>query len=172
MFIVKNSLRFALICGIFACLIFLLARKLGSNPLIDLNHLFADIILFGIFIFFGAKDFKKYRNNGILHFWQGMSVGFVTYLGATILFFIFLMTYFAVDPSLLADYKIDAIAYLEERSDLYKERLGDIWDYDDQVRSIENITTGYLVKSAVLKKLITGLFVTPVISIILRRQPK
>ncbi len=168
---VKNSLRFGFFCGVFAFLIFFFARKLGSNPFIDLNHLFADIILFGVFIFFANKDFKVFRNEGILHFWQGMTIGFVVYAVATAVFLFFLLAYFFVDPTLHSEYILEAKIYLEERSAQYIEKFGE-QQYQDQLIAIEEIRVSELLFSAALKKLIVGLFVTPVISIILRKQSK
>jgi hypothetical protein len=169
--IIRNSARFALICGVFVSILFVLARYLNSNPLVEINHLFIDTVIFGVFIFFAASDFKKYRNGGILHFWQGMSIGFIVYFSASVIFTIFLLIYFQLDDTLLSDYIRDAMNFLEVRSDEYINEFGQE-QFEEQKKAINETNAGGLVRTAAIKKIIAGLFVTPVISIILRKKPK
>ncbi len=168
---IRNSIRFALGCGIMICVLFILARYFESNPFIDINHLFADLFIFALFIYFACKDFKQFRNEGILHFWQGMTIGFVTYALAAVIFLVFLAVHFNVDETLLADYKVDALSFLEKRSAEYIEQFGQN-QYEEQKVAIEETKVQSLILQATLKKLLAGLFVTPVISIILRKKPK
>jgi hypothetical protein len=60
---------------------------------------------------------------------------------------------------------------LIERADLYIEQFGED-GYQLQLEEIEGIQTWDLVSSSSMKKLVAGFFITPVISIILRKQPK
>lgn len=167
----KISLKYAGICGIFLTAIFHVSYLLGSDPLIDLSHLIFDLILFGLFIFFTEKEFKSYQNGGILHFWQGMTMGFVVYTLGTLIFILLLITYFNIFPDAVINYKESATNFLLERGDLYKEQYGEE-GLNEQLELIQATTIWDLVLSAGLKKLLAGFFITPVISIILRKQPK
>lgn len=167
----KHSIKYALICGVFLTIIYHLSILLGSNPLIDLSHLIFDLILMGLFIFFMQKEYKSFLNDGFLHFWEGMTLGFLVYTIATVVFAIGLMIYFSIAPNAIDVYKDAAQSFLEERSETYIKQFGEE-AYRLQRDEIVEITSWDLVLSASFKKLLAGFFITPVISIILRRRPK
>lgn len=140
------------------------------NPYIDINQLFFDLIIFGIFIFFGASEFKKIQNAGFLHFWQGMTIGFLIYSQAVLLFALFQLGYHAWDPTLVAQYQTDTLKFLAERSDLFIGKFGEE-AYTTQQELIKETTLGSIVWQSVFKKIGVGFFVSPLISILLRKKP-
>lgn len=168
---VKISLKYSVICGIFLIGMYHLSFLLDSNPLIDVTHLIFDIIIFGLFIFFAEKEFKTYKNGGILHFWQGMSIGFLVYGLATFIFIISLVIYFVADIDAVINYKEAATKFLNERAEIYKDQFGKE-SYEKQLEDIRSVTKWDLIFSSSIKKIMAGFFITPVISIILRKQNK
>ncbi len=168
---VKISIKYAILCGVFLTMIFHVSNFLGSNPLIDVSHLIFDLILFGLFVFFAEKEFKTYHNDGIMHFWQGMTMGFLVYGIGTLIFALLLLAYFYFDPDSVINYQESATKFLSEKADLYKEQFGED-GYQSQLERIKETTSWNLITSASMKKLLAGFFITPVISIILRKQPK
>ncbi|MDH5608843.1 MAG: DUF4199 domain-containing protein [Cyclobacteriaceae bacterium] len=168
---IRGTFKFSLAAGVFICTLFALSGRMGSNPFTDINQLFFDLILLGVFIFFSINEFKKYTNGGVLHFWQGMTIGFFVYTLAIALFIAFLYLYFYFDGNLLDDYKATAMAYLQQRADLYKEQFGEA-QYLAQEEAIRQTTTNHLILVTSVKKILVGLFITPVLSILLRSKPK
>jgi len=166
---IRVSLKYAAFCGIFITAIFHVSFLLNSNPLIDVSHLIFDLIIFGLFVFFSQKEFKVYHTSGTFHFWQGMTIGLLVYLIASFLFGIGLFVYFSLFDHALEDYKLAASIFLESKSDIYKAEFGDK-GFADQLDKIQGITAIDLITTSVLKKILAGFFITPVISIILRRQ--
>ncbi len=166
----NKSWRYGIFCGLFLSLIFFLSYAFGPNPFIDFRQLLVDSIIIAVFLWFGMLEYKRLQE-GVLHFWQGMTIGFFIYGIATIVFGMFLIILFVLEKNLLADYVSEALVYLQERSDTYVEEFGED-QYQSQIESIKAITARELTLSSSVKKLIAGLFVTPVISIILRKQPK
>lgn len=168
---VKTSIKYALICGLFLVAAYHLSYALGANPLIDITHLIFDVIIFGLFIFFAEKEYKTYKNGGILHFWQGMSIGFFVYTLASIVFVFSQIIYFALDTEAVSNYQEAALAFLNDRMDIYKEQFGDE-GFERQLEDIRTVTKWDLILSSTIKKIIAGFFISPVISIILRKQLK
>lgn len=166
----KTSLKYAPICGVFMIVIYHLSFRLGVNPQIDLSHLLFDLVLLGIFIFFTEKDFKSNHNGGYLHFWQGMTLGFLVYAISTSLFFLSQIIYFTFDAEAVINYQDAATKFLEERSALFIEKFGDE-AYQSQFYEIKQVTKWDLIWGSSVKKILAGFFITPVISIILRKQP-
>ncbi len=110
-------------------------------------------------------------DGGLFHFWQGMTIGFLVYTVATAVFSVLLLVYFEIITEALSSYKIAAIEFLNAKKELYLEEFGTD-EFQSQIAAIEEISSFDLVLSATLKKLLAGFFITPVISIILRKQPK
>lgn len=169
--IFKSTYKYALLAGVFMVVIYHLSFWLGVNPQIDLGHLLFDLLLIGLFVFFAAKDFKTYKNGGVLHFWQGMTIGFIIYILGSVVFFGAQIFYYTFDVDAVINYQEAATKFLEERSDLFIEKFGEE-AYNVQLAEIGKVTKWDLIKESTYKKLIAGIFITPVISIILRKQPK
>tara|TARA_B100001245_G_scaffold180745_1_gene138870 strand:- start:1137 stop:1649 length:513 start_codon:yes stop_codon:yes gene_type:complete len=168
--IFKSTLKFALLAGVFMIVIYHLSFWLGVNPQIDLGHLFVDLVLIGLFVFFAEKDYKTYKNDGILHFWQGMTIGFIVYAIGSAVFLLGQTIYYNFDADAVINYQSAATKFLEERSDIFIEKFGQDM-YQLQLEEIQHVTKWDLIQESTVKKIIAGFFITPVISIILRKQP-
>lgn len=167
---IKPSVKYGLLCGIFLILTFWLSMKYGSNPLVDIRHLFLDLLVFILFIFFATKEYKTYYAKGYLHFWQGMSIGFFVYFFAVLFFAISLWIYFELDPDLLDRYKLEARAFLMRHKEALTLRVTES-EFQSQLDAVGSVTVKNLVFSTIGKKMLAGFFVTPVVSIILRKNP-
>jgi len=166
----RVAYKYAFICGVFLLLSFYISYRFGRNPMMDFRHLFFDLIIFSLFAFFANKEFKSYRNGGILHFWQGMTLGFMTYVPATILFTIGLIIFFQLDPNLLADFKAQALAYMETNKEEFLQDMTQA-QFDERLIQIKEVSAAQMIGGAAFKKLMAGFFVSPVITIILRKKP-
>ncbi len=166
----KHSLKYAVLCGVFLCALFYVSLKFGSNPLLDPRHFFFDLAVFFLFIYFASKEHKDFRNGGVFHFWQGISIGFIVLIPAAILFSIFLFVIFASFPELMNEYKEGAKVMLDAQREMYVETYGEdaIKEQYNQIESREPL-------QVILRnsgwKVLSGFLVTPVVSIILRRKP-
>lgn len=165
----KIALKYALICGVFLLLLFWVSYRFGSNPLIDFRHLYFDLIIFALFVLFSCKEFKSYGNEGILHFWQGMTLGFFTYVPATILFLVGITLFFWTDAYLLEDFKVQALQFMKSNKE---EFLGSMTEeqFLAQTAEIKAATTTQMILGSTFKKFMAGFFITPVIAIILRKK--
>lgn len=167
----KASWKYALICGVFLTVLYHLSAFFGLNPLINIGHLVFDILIFGLFIFFALKEFKTYDNEGILHFWQGMTIGFIVFGLSTVVFSMALVIFFIFDENAVINYQEAATNFLNSRAEIYKEQFGEE-GFAKQLTEIQNVAVSDLIISSAVKKILAGFFITPVISIILRKQPK
>jgi len=100
-----------------------------------------------------------------------MTMGFIVYTVATILFVGALMIYFQFSEDAVRNYQEAATHFLNERAEMYREQFGEA-GLQEQMDEIRDVTMWDLVQSSALKKILAGFFITPVISIILRKQPK
>lgn len=164
----KVAIKYAVVGAVFESVLFHVGRTMDIHPLIDLRHLFFDILLLAVFITLAAYEYKRYVQKGLLHFWQGMSIGFLVYVPVVILMGGFLWFYF--DEGMVLEYKELAVELLEQQKSMYVEQLGEAV-YLDQYEQVMSISKTRLLFSALIKKLVIGFFVTPAISIALRKKP-
>lgn len=163
-------IKFGSFAGILAITMFFVLYFMELNPFVESRLM--DIILLPIFIFFSLKDFRDVRNGGVLHYWQGMTVGVLMYLlMATIsALFIYIFTTW-IDPNVLHEYIADRVNLMQESKVQFLEQLGE----DTYEKAIVDVSATKPITLAIddfLKKSIIGLMLTIMISIILRKQPK
>ncbi len=82
--IIYIPLRYGLVASCLSIFIFSFLYYLHRNPLLLPFILDFRLIIFPIFLIFAIRDYQINKNNGILHFWQGMSIGmlFVIVVGS------------------------------------------------------------------------------------------
>ena len=168
---IKSAIKYSLLCGVFLIALFFVSIMFGSNPLLDFRHFFFDLAVFFLFIYFAGKEYKDFWNDGFLHFWQGISVGFIVLIPSVLIFSLILFVIFETNPILIDGYREGAKAYLNSKEEFFlKEFTED--QLKEQFLAIEKVTAAQLVLSTFGKKLFAGFLVTPVVSIILRKKPK
>ena len=172
--ILKNPLiglpfRYAFIGVFLYGTLFLLLYFMDYNPLVVGRPWDFGFLLIPVLVFFSIKDFKTNYNAGELRFWQGMTCGFFTYfllaLGASL--FIYLFLSFA-DQELLNGYIHDRLQLLYNSKEQFIEQLGEDL-YHEQVDKMSNTTAFIVALDDFWKKLVIGLFLTILISAILRK---
>ena len=168
---IKPSIKYSILCGVFLIGIFFISINFGSNPLLDFRHFLFDLGLFFLFVFFAGKEYKDFRNDGYLHFWQGISIGFIVMIPAVLLFSSAFYVIFETNSKLIEGYRAGAKAFLLERKDIFLEEFTQ-QQFDEQLTAVDEITTTQLLFSTFWKKIGAGFLITPVVSIILRKKPK
>jgi hypothetical protein len=145
--------------------------QFGTSPFLDIRHFFIDLVIFFLFCYFAAKEYKTYNNDGFLHFWQGMSISFIVYVPAVLIFCTVLLFILKSNPSFLADYKLGAIEILEKQQELFPQNFSES-DYNVKLATINDVTAIQLTFDTLKKKIVAGFFISPVVSILLRKKPK
>lgn len=168
---IKPTIKYSILCGVFLIGLFFISMNFGSNPLLDFRHFIFDLGIFFLFVFFAGKEFKDFRNDGYLHFWQGISIGFIVLLPAVLLFSFVFYVIFESNQELMVGYKEGAKAFLLDRKEIFLKEFSHK-QLDEQIAAVDDITTTQLLFSTFWKKIGAGFLITPVVSIILRKKPK
>ncbi|WP_370089551.1 DUF4199 domain-containing protein [Ekhidna sp.] len=168
---IKSTLKYSILCGLFLIGLFFISINFGSNPLLDSRHFWFDLGVYFLFIFFAGKEYKDFRNGGYLHFWQGISIGFIVFIPAIILFGGVLLVMLNIDDAILEAYKEGAEALLKSNEDFYKEELGEEL-LNERYTDIASMTPTQLIQMTFRNKLFSAFLITPVVAIILRKKPK
>lgn len=100
-----------------------------------------------------------------------MTISFLVYVPSVIIFSLILLIMLSMDPSYLEAYKSGAIDLLESQKTLFLEKFPKE-QFDLQLAAINDVTTVELMFDTLSKKILAGFFISPVVSIILRKKSK
>jgi hypothetical protein len=168
--IIVLPLRYGLLGSIISIILFLTLYYAGKNPLLIPAILDFRIILFPIILVFAIRDFKENKNKGILHFWQGLSVGFQTVLITSFFTAIFILLFGGlVEEEFVPEY----IRLMTDQINSVNEKVIQSIGENAVAKSLELLpsTTIYdLSLDYFLKSLPYGVFLTIIISLILRKK--
>lgn len=161
--------KYGMVGGVLSIALFFVLLLLDENPLI--NGTLFSFFFIPIFVFFAIKEFKKYYNASYLHFWQGMTIGFGTYMILAMLSGIFIWIYLELlDPDLLVDYIANRVELMRGSKENLVDRLGQD-TYDTSLASVQAATAFDLAVDDFLRKVFAGFFITTVISVVMRQRP-
>ena len=167
--IVAVGLRYGLVSGGLAIILFFVVMLFNENPLIVTKWF--DYLLVPGFVFFAIREFRRYYNGGAMQFWEGASVGFITYVTSALLFALVTGGYLAtVGQEWVADYVANRTALVQANQESFTQELGED-TYRQVLAEVQATETMDLVLDDFYRKLMIGVFVTLIIATVQRRQP-
>jgi Protein of unknown function (DUF4199) len=167
----KIPLRNGLIAGLLGFIVLLVLYFIGKHPF--LFNVFFDfrIILFAIFMVITLREIRDAHQEGILFFWQGMIACLMFTIAFAVVTFFLIFIFTKLYPAFLSTYISLAIEQYKALPAETIERIGRKV-YDEGLKVLPN-TTGYdMAKRYFWQNFILSFFVSIIISVILRRQPK
>jgi hypothetical protein len=165
-------LRYGLLTGIFSIVLFLILYYAGQHPFLIPPLLDFRIILYPIILVFAIRDYKENRNGGILHFWQGMSVGLLAVLTGAFLMSVFILVFGGlISPDLVPDYVRQMTEQIQSLSEEVRESVGD-QAIERSLSLLPGTNILDLAADYFIKSLPYGVFLTIIISLILRNKKR
>lgn len=164
----RTSYKFGSLGGGLSVIAFFLLSYSVPDPS-TFNMIFG-YILTPVAVFLSIKFFKEYTGNGYLSFAEGMSVGFVTYMLIAIISCLGIWTLLLISPDLFEQINLAKLEILHSGKESIISQVGEE-SYRLTLKSIEGMTPSDIALNDGIWKLITGLFFTIIISIILRKNP-
>jgi hypothetical protein len=162
------GLRYGSLAAVLSIAAFLVLQLSGQQPLLNLHMLIMDGLLFSLGLGVALKDFRDYYRGGYLTFAQGMSIGFFQLSVFAVWFALFLGLYTFLDQDFLEGYKE---ALIEQLAFIPEDRLDESFISEQKEKALQyrNID---LVLDGLLKKILTGFVLSPILTVIFRRMPK
>lgn len=167
----RIAIRYGSIASALSIALFLILYYSGQNPLLIPAFLDFRILLFPIFLVFGIRDFKENHNGGILHFWQGFGIGLLVILTIAILMALFILVLGTwIDTGFVENFILSSIQQIESAKGKITNAIGEE-ELTKVLEILPSTTLFDLALDYLLKSLPYGLFLTIIISLILRRKP-
>jgi hypothetical protein len=169
--IIKVSARFGSVAALSSIVLFSILYFAGKNPMFIPAYLDFRLLLFPIFLVFGIRDFKENRNEGILHFWQGFSVGMLIVLIISLSMTIYILVLGGlIDPSFTEKFITGTMQTIHHSKESIIAQVGEA-AYNKTLELIPGTTLNNLAFDYFLKSLPLGIILTILISLVLRNNP-
>ena len=168
---VSVPIKYGSIAGLLASAILVALYYMDRHPF--LIPVFVDyrLILFSVFIFFTLREVRDYYQGGILYFWQGIFASFIFTGTFAILSSLILMIFMWAVPEFLSSYITLSVEQLKLLPPEVIESIGkDVYN-----RNLELLPATNVADLAFLyfwQSFMISLFISIILSVILRRQPK
>lgn len=164
------AIKFGLVGALMNIVALLTLFYLGKHPLL-LNPLIdARWPLYSLFLFFSIKYFRD-ENEGVLHFWQGLALGFLVYLIMAQMAAAFIAVFGSIDSTqFLSTYISSAIEQISANKEALLQNNIDEKTLTDALQILPSTTANNLAFDYFLKSMPIGLILTLLLSIIMRRK--
>ena len=163
--------RYGLYAGIIAAALLIAVYYIGTHPLMVPAFLDFIILLFGLFIFFGVKEFREHYHHGVLYFWQGMIGSYIIVFIASAVAAIGLFIFAELNQAFITSFIEQRTAFLKAFPEEEIKRIGkEVFDRNLNAVSATNSTDLAIVYFT--QGILIGLFISIILSVILRKQPK
>ncbi len=167
----RVSLRYGVLAGILGSALLIGLYYMHRHPFLIPVFFDFRIILFGFFVFFTLREVRDHYQNGILYFWQGFIASFLFTLCYAFIASMVLMAFMVIEPAFLSDYVNLSVQQLKSLPPEVIERIGeDVYQKNlDMLPATDRLDLAFLY---FLQSLMISLFISIILSVILRRQPK
>lgn len=170
--LVKVAGGYGLTASVITIIAFLTFFYLEQQPWRNTLSLIMDVIIIGTMTFVATKDFRDNENGGELRFYHGMTIGFVIYAATALVFALFYTLFMTViQPDFLELYRQSMQEFLESRKEMLIAN-GSEESYETQLAGLKDVTVSGLALDSFGKKVISGLFLAPIFSVILRTRQR
>jgi hypothetical protein len=169
--LLRLALRNGTIAGVLAITMIVVLYVADKHPF--LVPMIADfrVFLFGLFIFFTLKEYRDKTEGNILYFWQGM-VGAYQFIGVfSVITAISIIIFSWIEPNFITQY----ITLFLEQAEAGKAEVIKQMGKENFERNLAAIRATNGLERAfvyVIQNVWIGLFISIIISVILRKQPK
>ena len=122
-------------------------------------------------MFFAMKEFRDSRNGGTLHFWQGLTIGFMTFTIVGLVMAGSILCFAEVCPDFLQEYISSRIELLEENKQQFINALNKT-TVQRQIDFLPLTRPFDLAVDYFWKTILIGIFLNIILAVVLRKQSK
>ena len=164
-------IKYGVIASALLALLFVVLYSMGKHPLFVPLFLDIRLLMLPIFMFIAMKDFRDSQNGGVLHFWQGLTVGFITFTTIAVFVSLFIMFMAEMSGSFLQEYISARLELLEVNKVQFSEALNEQF-VQGQIDALPLTSPFDLALDYFWKTIAIGIFLNIILAVVLRKQPK
>lgn len=164
--LVRVPFRYGLIGGVMGFVLLVVLYYINRHPFFIHPVFDSRVALFGVFTFFILRELRDYHYGGVLFFWQGLFAGGVFVIAFGLLCSLLLWLFTIIVPGFVIQYLELATNQLKGLVDQMEKDV-----YEQKMASLPSTTGLKLAALYFVQSLGIGLFISIILSVILRRQP-
>lgn len=165
------AIKYGLVGGLISILLLLALFYTGKNPFLYTRKVPFGIVLIPLFIFFAIKEFRDFKNNRTLHFWQGLILGFACYLIIALISGGFTWLFLGYHPEMLQDIIDTGLQMIEQNKEEAIKTFGKATP-EELINTTKNTTAYVIALEDFILKMLLGFVATLIISLVLRKNTK
>jgi hypothetical protein len=169
--LVRSPLRFGLIGGVIGFGLILVLYYIGRHPLLVPVFLDFRIVLFSVFLIFSLKELRDFYFGGILYFWQGMVASFILTAVFAVVVSGLIATFASYVPLFVSTYVDQFLEQARQFPPEIIERIGKD-AFEKNLAALPSTSPLDLALLYFWQCFVIGFFISIIISVILRRQPR
>lgn len=169
--LLQVPMKYGVIASGLLALLFVILYYSGKHPLFVPLFLDIRLIMLPVFMFFAMKDFRDSQNGGVLHFWQGLTIGFLTFITVGLLMSVFITLLSEYSSSFLSDFISSNIELFEKKLKMLQEEKSRAI-FQEQINKLPFTSTFDLALDYFFKTALIGVFLNIILAVVLRKQPK
>lgn len=169
--LLRVSVRYGALAGLVGSLLLVGLYYMGRHPFLIPVFMDFRIILFAFFIFFALREIRDHHMRGTLYFWQGIIASFLFTVCFASISALALRLFMYVVPAFVSDYIALSMAQLRSLPPVVIDRIGNAV-YTRNLQLLPETTAADLSFLFFTQSLTISLFISIILSVILRKQPK
>jgi hypothetical protein len=169
--LVKVPVKYGVIAGFLGALLMISLYYMNRHPFLIPVYFDFRIILFGVFVFFTLKELRDYHQQGMLYFAQGVLCSFVFVAVYAVVASMLVGLFSVAVPEFVATYVKLQTKLIKGLPPEVIERIGKD-SYNRNLETLPSTNAFDLASLYFTQSFFIGLFISIILSVILRRQPK
>jgi hypothetical protein len=165
------AVRNGLLAGVLGMVFLLVLYYVGRHPFLFPIYFDFRIIMLSVFVVISLKELRDDHQQGLLSFGQAMICSFLFTLVFAVLVMAFIWIFSVLNPAFVTDYIHLMTTQLRSLDPVIIEQIGKD-AYERNLATLPATNGGTLAFDYFIKSLMISFFVSLIISVILRRQPK
>ena len=170
--LVTIGVRYGAIAAVLSIALNISMFYMNRHPVMIPPYLDFRVFLYGIFIFFSLKEYRDFHNEGALHFFQGMFGSFVFVGTAGVLGSLLYRIFELFETNFIPEYIRLMTEYLKSAQENEVSGIGGKEEIDRNLSLLPSTNMGQIATLYLVQCFGIGFFLSIIMSVILRKQPK
>lgn len=169
--LVRVPFKYGLLGGFLSVAFVISFYYFGKHPFLIPPFFDIRVLLIAVFLFFALREVREYFLQGVLYFWQAMAGCLVYITTMAIIGFLGVMAFGSFEPNFKAMFIEQGLAQLKSLPPESIEQIGKP-AYEEVLSTLPTTTLNQMALKYTSQTFAIGFFITIIMSVILRRQPK
>ncbi|MCU0356925.1 MAG: DUF4199 domain-containing protein [Cyclobacteriaceae bacterium] len=169
--LVLIGVRYGALAAILSVSLMVVMYYLDRHPLMVAPFLDFRVALYGIFIFFALREYRDFHQEGNLYFWQGIVGSFFLVVTAAVIGSLLLRGFCSWESNFIPDYVTAMTEYLKGFPEEDINRIGKE-TYERNLAVLPATNCAQISGTYIVQSMAIGLFVSIILSVILRKETK